>query len=106
MKWIRAPAAAIRAISPEQPIASSSAWGAMTSAEPGSSGKCGRADAALGAQVAVRPVERRGLGDQGVEADLGPPADRGRRALHGQLLQRLRLLVERAVDLACVAVFD
>src|ERR1043165_7357472 len=99
MTWIRAPEAAIRAIRPEQPIASSSACGARTSAEPGSS-DTQRAQwphrlrehmrayrLGVRADVVVVAVERGRLADQLVQAQLRLPAHRSRGAEDRQLLE-------------------
>src|SRR3954447_21285916 len=97
---MRLPASASLAMSPEQPMASSSACGARTTAD------VGRLDPNTGiewnrrglARVVAGAVVARGLVDQLVERDPGRPADRGRRVEHGQLLDRLGLLVQGAVD--------
>ena len=96
-------------MSPEQPIASSSACGARTTADFGRSDPNTR-----GERDRCRPrARRRARGSRCAVSSISsssvirrPPADGRRRVEDRQLLDRLRLLVERAVDQARVGVLD
>src|SRR6478735_4821427 len=103
---MRLPASASLAMSPEQPMASSSACGARTTADFGRLDPSTRVerDGRGLARVVAHAVVERGLVDQLVERDGRGPADGLGRVEDRELLDRLRLLVERAVDQARVGV--
>src|SRR3954447_11072981 len=105
---MRAPCSASLAMSPEQPMASSSACGARTTADFGRLDPNTRVERnrLVLARVVADAVVQRGLVDQLVERDPRGPAD-GRRGVEDrQLLDRLGLLVQGAVDQARVGVLD
>src|SRR3954453_1703810 len=105
---MRLPACPSLAMSPAQPMASSSACGARTTADFGRLDPSTRVerDSRGLARVVAHAVVERGLVDQLVERDARLPAHRGSGVEDGELLDRLRLLVERAVDQARVGVLD
>src|SRR3954462_5792258 len=99
---MRAPCSASLAMSPEQPMASSSACGARTTADFGRLGPNTRVERnrLVLARVVAGAVVVRSLVDQLVEGDPRGPAGCGRSIEDRKLLDRLRLRVQRAVDQA------
>src|SRR4029079_5760433 len=95
-------------MSPEQPMASSSAWGARTTADDGRLDPNMRVDrdGCRLARVGTDPVVQRRLVDQLVECGRRSPSHGRGRVEDGQLLDRLRLLVEGAVNQARVDMLD
>src|SRR4051794_4269497 len=95
-------------MSPEQPMASSSACGARTTADLGrldSNTRVERDGRRFARVVAQAVVEGRFV-DQLVERDPRSPADASGRVQDGQLLDGFGLRVQRSVDHARVGVLD